>query len=166
MLSEYTGTILLISHDRDFLDRIATSVIVPEGNGRWLEYAGGYTDMLLQRGADLAARAARRGPLPRNAATRRPGSGGIRRSPQATELPPAACPEDPALAHRDPDEGDRGSAGEARRPRPVRPGQEGVRQGIGRRCRKGGGARSGGDRVAGARDAARGDRLSPDVRSR
>jgi ATP-binding cassette subfamily F protein uup len=57
MLSEYTGTILLISHDRDFLDRIATSVIVPEGNGRWLEYAGGYTDMLLQRGADLAARA-------------------------------------------------------------------------------------------------------------
>jgi ATP-binding cassette subfamily F protein uup len=58
MLGDYTGTILLISHDRDFLDRVATSVVVPEGNGRWLEYAGGYTDMLAQRGADLAARAA------------------------------------------------------------------------------------------------------------
>ena len=59
MLGDYPGTILLISHDRDFLDRVATSVIVPEGDGRWLEYAGGYTDMLAQRGADLAASAAR-----------------------------------------------------------------------------------------------------------
>ncbi|TDR89893.1 ABC-F family ATP-binding cassette domain-containing protein [Enterovirga rhinocerotis] len=57
MLADYAGTILLISHDRDFLDRIATSVIVPEGKGRWLEYAGGYTDMLAQRGADLAREA-------------------------------------------------------------------------------------------------------------
>ncbi|MDE2471586.1 MAG: ABC transporter ATP-binding protein, partial [Bradyrhizobium sp.] len=46
-------TVILISHDRDFLDRVVTSVIVPEGNGRWIEYAGGYTDMLAQRGADL-----------------------------------------------------------------------------------------------------------------
>jgi ATP-binding cassette subfamily F protein uup len=53
MLSEYAGTVMLISHDRDFLDRVVTSVIVPEGNGRWIEYAGGYTDMLAQRGADL-----------------------------------------------------------------------------------------------------------------
>jgi ATP-binding cassette subfamily F protein uup len=53
MLGEYEGTVLLISHDRDFLDRIVTSVIVPEGNGRWIEYAGGYTDMLAQRGTDL-----------------------------------------------------------------------------------------------------------------
>ena len=53
MLGEYSGTILLISHDRDFLDRVATSVIAPEGAGRWVEYAGGYTDMLAQRGADL-----------------------------------------------------------------------------------------------------------------
>ncbi|MDB5591389.1 ATP-binding cassette domain-containing protein [Enterovirga sp.] len=53
MLGDYPGTILLISHDRDFLDRVATSVIAPEGSGRWLEYAGGYTDMLAQRGADL-----------------------------------------------------------------------------------------------------------------
>src|SRR3954453_6572723 len=56
MLGDYAGTIIVISHDRDFLDRVATSVIAPEGNGRWLEYAGGYTDMLAQRGADLALR--------------------------------------------------------------------------------------------------------------
>src|SRR6478735_8542310 len=53
MLGEYEGTVILISHDRDFLDRVVTSVIVPEGNGRWIEYAGGYSDMLAQRGADL-----------------------------------------------------------------------------------------------------------------
>ena len=54
MLAEYPGTVLLISHDRDFLDRLVSGVIVPEGNGRWIEYAGGYSDMLAQRGADLA----------------------------------------------------------------------------------------------------------------
>jgi ATP-binding cassette subfamily F protein uup len=53
MLGDYEGTVILISHDRDFLDRVVTSVIVPEGQGRWIEYAGGYTDMLAQRGADL-----------------------------------------------------------------------------------------------------------------
>ncbi|MGN6114124.1 MAG: ATP-binding cassette domain-containing protein, partial [Nitrobacter sp.] len=53
MLGDYEGTVILISHDRDFLDRVVTSVIVPEGNGRWIEYAGGYTDMLAQRGADI-----------------------------------------------------------------------------------------------------------------
>ncbi len=53
MLGDYQGTVILISHDRDFLDRVVTSVIVPEGNGRWVEYAGGYSDMLTQRGADL-----------------------------------------------------------------------------------------------------------------
>jgi ATP-binding cassette subfamily F protein uup len=50
MLSDYSGTLILISHDRDFLDRIATSTIVPEGGGGWIEYAGGYTDMVAQRG--------------------------------------------------------------------------------------------------------------------
>jgi ATP-binding cassette subfamily F protein uup len=54
-LAEYPGTVLLVSHDRDFLDRVVTSVIVSEGNGRWVEYAGGYTDMLTQRPAAPAA---------------------------------------------------------------------------------------------------------------
>jgi ATP-binding cassette subfamily F protein uup len=48
-LAEYPGTVLLVSHDRDFLDRVVTSVIAAEGNGRWIEYAGSYTDMLVQR---------------------------------------------------------------------------------------------------------------------
>jgi ATP-binding cassette subfamily F protein uup len=50
-LAEYPGTVLLVSHDRDFLDRVVTSVIAAEGGGRWIEYAGGYTDMLAQRGS-------------------------------------------------------------------------------------------------------------------
>ncbi|MGD0763132.1 MAG: ABC-F family ATP-binding cassette domain-containing protein [Roseiarcus sp.] len=50
LLGDYPGTILLVSHDRDFLDRVATSVIVSEGEGRWREYAGGYSDMVAQRG--------------------------------------------------------------------------------------------------------------------
>ena len=53
MLGDYPGTVLLISHDRDFLDRLVSGVIAPEGDGRWIEYAGGYSDMLTQRGADL-----------------------------------------------------------------------------------------------------------------
>ena len=53
MLGDYPGTVLLISHDRDFLDRLVSGVIAPEGDGRWTEYAGGYCDMLAQRGADL-----------------------------------------------------------------------------------------------------------------
>jgi len=53
MLASYTGTVILISHDRDFLDRTVGAVLVPQGDGRWIEYAGGYTDMLAQRGSDL-----------------------------------------------------------------------------------------------------------------
>ena len=50
MLSDYTGTVLLVSHDRDFLDRVVTSVIYSAGDGQWTEYAGGYSDMVQQRG--------------------------------------------------------------------------------------------------------------------
>lgn len=49
LLSDYPGTILLVSHDRDFLDRVVSSVVVPEGEGRWREYPGGYSDMVVQR---------------------------------------------------------------------------------------------------------------------
>ena len=56
MLTDYPGTILLVSHDRDFLDRVASSVLVAEGQGQWQDYAGGYTDMVAQRGAGVAAR--------------------------------------------------------------------------------------------------------------
>jgi ABC transport system ATP-binding/permease protein len=63
LLGDYAGTILLVSHDRDFLDRVATSVIVGDGDGRWVEYAGGYSDMVAQRGYGLA------GPVATPAAT-------------------------------------------------------------------------------------------------
>ncbi len=65
ILADYAGTVLLVSHDRDFLDRVVTSVIASNGDGRWTEYAGGYTDMTRQRQPAPAAapRAAAR--LPR-----------------------------------------------------------------------------------------------------
>ncbi|MFO1166799.1 MAG: ATP-binding cassette domain-containing protein [Rhodoblastus sp.] len=56
MLADYPGTVLVVSHDRDFLDRVATSVLVSEGDGNWIEYAGGYSDMVAQRGAGVGAR--------------------------------------------------------------------------------------------------------------
>lgn len=48
LLASYEGTVLLVSHDRDFIDRVATSTLVFEGEGRWREYPGGYTDMARQ----------------------------------------------------------------------------------------------------------------------
>ncbi len=60
MLSEYPGTVVFVSHDRDFIDRVATSVLMAEGEGRWVEYAGGYSDMLAQRGGAETVRAAAR----------------------------------------------------------------------------------------------------------
>lgn len=50
LLAEFDGTVLLVSHDRDFLDRVATSVIALEGDGDAVEYAGGWTDYRTQRG--------------------------------------------------------------------------------------------------------------------
>jgi ABC transport system ATP-binding/permease protein len=44
LLEDYTGTVFLVSHDRTFLDNVVTQVIVAEGEGRWREYVGGYSD--------------------------------------------------------------------------------------------------------------------------
>jgi ABC transport system ATP-binding/permease protein len=55
MLTDYPGTVIVVSHDRDFLDRVATSVIVAEGDGSWTEYPGGYSDMVTQRGYGVVA---------------------------------------------------------------------------------------------------------------
>lgn len=48
-LANYQGTIILVSHDRRFLDNVVTRVLVPEGNGHWRPYVGGYSDWLRQR---------------------------------------------------------------------------------------------------------------------
>ena len=54
LLGEYDGTVMLISHDRDFLDRVATTTIAMEGRGRATVYAGGWSDYQAQKRADAA----------------------------------------------------------------------------------------------------------------
>ncbi len=56
LIADYNGTVLLVSHDRDFLDCIVTSIIAPEKDGSWIEYAGGYTDMQAQRKGEESAK--------------------------------------------------------------------------------------------------------------
>src|SRR6185436_12107933 len=68
MLADYDGTILLVSHDRAFLDGVVTSVVTPEGGGKWLETPGGYSDYLSQK------RTAPPRPAPRPAQTAAPTS--------------------------------------------------------------------------------------------
>jgi ATP-binding cassette subfamily F protein uup len=68
MLADYPGTVLVVSHDRDFLDRVATSVLFAEGGGRFVEYAGGYSDMLAQRGKGVEARTVPRPNAPQSSA--------------------------------------------------------------------------------------------------
>ncbi|MDJ0943413.1 MAG: ABC-F family ATP-binding cassette domain-containing protein [Kiloniellales bacterium] len=86
LLADYTGTLLLVSHDRDFIDRVATSVVMAEGAGRWTEYAGGYSDMLAQRGSGVV--------VPEAAKTARP----KRPRPAA---PPAVPPRKRRLSPRE-----------------------------------------------------------------
>ena len=65
-LAEYPGTVLLVSHDRRFLDNIVTQTIAAEGQGRWREYVGGYSDWLAQRSlpVNAAVRVAAAAPPP------------------------------------------------------------------------------------------------------
>ncbi len=55
LIDDYEGTVLLVSHDRDFVDRVATTTIAMEGDGRAIVYAGGWTDYRAQRGNDSTA---------------------------------------------------------------------------------------------------------------
>jgi ABC transport system ATP-binding/permease protein len=52
ILGDYDGTVLLVSHDRDFIDRVATATVALEGQGRATAYPGGWSDYAAQRGAD------------------------------------------------------------------------------------------------------------------
>ena len=83
-LADYPGTVLLVSHDRDFLDRVVTSVIVAEAEGRWVEYAGGYSDMLAQRGEPPAVPAASAKPRPANAPAAEPAANAAARPRRMT----------------------------------------------------------------------------------
>ena len=53
LITGYEGTVLLVSHDRDFLDRTVARTLAPDGDGAWTVYAGGYSDMLAQRGQKM-----------------------------------------------------------------------------------------------------------------
>jgi len=68
LLGDYPGTVLLVSHDRDFIDRVATTTLAFEGAGRVTAYAGGWSDYLAQRGAAEAE-----GNAPRAGAAPSPG---------------------------------------------------------------------------------------------
>ncbi|WP_020409415.1 ATP-binding cassette domain-containing protein [Hahella ganghwensis] len=59
LLGNFKGSIILVSHDRTFLDNVVTSSLVFEGDGRVVEYAGGYSDWLLQRPEAQSAKAAK-----------------------------------------------------------------------------------------------------------
>ncbi len=60
-VADYAGTVLLVSHDRDFLDRTCASIIASDGDGVWKRYAGGYSDMVAQKGSGVVARKAQAG---------------------------------------------------------------------------------------------------------
>ncbi len=79
LLGEYDGTVLLVSHDRDFIDRVAGVTVAMEGDGRAMVYAGGWSDYQAQRG-DSAG--------PGTAAA---GAGGRPRKPARKETAPAAA---------------------------------------------------------------------------
>ncbi len=68
LVAGFNGTVILVSHDRDFLDRTATSLLWPEGNGRWTAYAGGWSDMMAQRA--LSAKEAKAAAKPKAEAAR------------------------------------------------------------------------------------------------
>lgn len=82
LIQDYTGTVLLVSHDRTFLDNVVTQVIAAEGDGHWGEYVGGYDEWLAQRPQTRTEAAASSAPAPaaaeksateRNTKTAKPG---------------------------------------------------------------------------------------------
>ncbi len=87
LISDYDGTVFVVSHDRDFLDRVCTSILISEGDGGWTEYAGGYSDMVALRGYGVRK--------PEAAATVKPGNS----SPAGTAAEPK--PQKRRMANKD-----------------------------------------------------------------
>jgi ATP-binding cassette subfamily F protein uup len=83
-LQGYGGTLLLVSHDRAFLDNVATQVLVAEGEGRWREYVGGYSDWLRMRPPPVADTVSAA-----NASSDAIRSGGARSDTERSAPPPA-----------------------------------------------------------------------------
>jgi ATP-binding cassette subfamily F protein uup len=88
LLMDYRGTLLLVSHDRAFLDNVVTSTLVFEGGGRVQEYVGGYSDWLRQRGAPAAVEAAPRAEARAEPSAKpRPAKLGFKEARELDELP-------------------------------------------------------------------------------
>ncbi len=87
LLQDYSGTLFLVSHDRTFLDNLVTQTIVFEGDGRLLEYAGGYEDW--RRAKQFSAEAARGD------------SGGAARAPKPAARPAARAPAAAKLSYKE-----------------------------------------------------------------
>ncbi|MCH9809231.1 MAG: ATP-binding cassette domain-containing protein [Alphaproteobacteria bacterium] len=81
LLADYAGTVILVSHDRDFLDRVVTSVLAPDGDGVWREYAGGYSDMIAQRKGEAPRKASAAEGQPTAAAESKPGKAASKARP-------------------------------------------------------------------------------------
>lgn len=80
IIDDFAGTVLIVSHDRDFLDRVATTTIAMEGQGRVTAYAGGWSDYQAQKpdtGGDSAPRARTRKPKPATQVQEKPAPGGL-----------------------------------------------------------------------------------------
>ncbi|MBV6306726.1 ATP-binding cassette domain-containing protein [Candidimonas humi] len=84
LLQDYKGTVLLVSHDRSFLNNVVTQTLAAEGDGAWQEYVGGYDEWQAQRpapAASIAASTAKAGGKPEADATPRPASETARGKP-------------------------------------------------------------------------------------
>src|SRR6185503_3123421 len=88
MLLEFQGTLLVVSHDRAFLDNVVTSTIVWEGPGEWNEYVGGYEDWLRQRKPEAAVAPVAKPPRPSaERGSTRPRRIGFKQKRELGELP-------------------------------------------------------------------------------
>ncbi|HEY0213631.1 MAG TPA: ATP-binding cassette domain-containing protein [Paenirhodobacter sp.] len=72
ILGDYQGTVLLVSHDRDFIDRVATTTIVMEGDGRATVYAGGWTDYQAQKALAVTEAQSEAKPAPKAVVAEKP----------------------------------------------------------------------------------------------
>ena len=87
-LADYDGTVLVVSHDRDFLDRVATAIWALEGDGRVGEYPGGYSDYRRQRPkTEVPAKAAPKGKLPREIPSRKAAKLSYKDQRESEQLP-------------------------------------------------------------------------------
>ncbi|WP_420810462.1 hypothetical protein [Corticimicrobacter populi] len=91
LLQDYHGTVLLVSHDRTFLNNVVTQTIAHEGNGKWRDYIGGYDDWLAQR-PDPAIQSSNSAGTQSNADGRTPQKDNLQDGPSSSSDPatPAA----------------------------------------------------------------------------